>query len=117
MPKECFGTYRFRVPLKSGHVDAGKQFDRDYKYPEAIDANEASGIAASEGWTLWGFVNEKLQNRAKSNSYQNALAAYQPTEMSAEDLRASLIRNFIRAGLSEEVAARQVDSILSANNG
>ena len=111
------GKYKFKVPADSTHVDAGKQFEREYDYTEVSDSAEATAIMEKEGWTLEGFVNEKLQNRAKSNSYQNALAAYRPTEMSAEDLRASLIRNFIRAGLSEDVASKQVDSILSANNG
>lgn len=111
------GKYKFKVPADSSHVDAGKQFERDYDYTATESADEAEKVAEKEGWTLQGFVDTALQNRAKSNSYQNALAAYRPTEMSAEDLRASLIRNFIRAGLSEDVASKQVDSILSANNG
>ena len=111
------GKYKFKVPADSSHVDAGKQFERSYDFPSCDSVDEAIELAEKEGWTLLEFVNDKLQNRAKSNSYQNALAAYRPTEMSAEDLRASLIRNFIRAGLSEDVAAAQVDSILAAKNG
>lgn len=115
--KDNVGKYKFKVPADSTHVDAGKQFEREYDFPSVESESEALAVMEKEGWTVEGFVNEKLQNRAKSNSYQNALAAYRPTEMSAEDLRASLIRNFIRAGLSEDVASKQVDSILSANNG
>jgi hypothetical protein len=115
--KDLTGKYKFKVPADIAHADAGKQFEREYDYEAVESLDEAQTLMATEGWTVEDFVNEKLQNRAKSNSYQNAITAYKPTEMSISDLRASLIRNFIRAGLSEEVASKHVDSILSANNG
>jgi hypothetical protein len=111
------GKYKFKVPADSSHVDAGKQFERTYDYTVCENAEEAIELAEKEGWTLLEFVNDKLQNRAKSNSYQNALASYRPNEMTPDELRATLIRTYIRIGLSEEVATAQADSILAAKNG
>lgn len=111
------GKYKFKVPENSGHQDAGKQFEKEYDYQEAETAEEAQKVADEKGWTLLEFVNDKLMNSARSSSYQNALAVYRPSEVSPDEIKARMVRDFIRLGLSEEVAKTQVESILSANNG
>ncbi len=111
------GKYKFKVPENSGHQDAGKQFEKEYDYQECETADEAAKIAEEKGWTLLEFVNDKLMNSARSSSYQNALAVYRPSEVSPEEIQARMVRDFIRLGLSEEVAKTQVASILAANNG
>lgn len=115
--KDVTGKYKFKVPENSGHQDAGKQFEKEYEYSECETVEEASKVAEDKGWTLLEFVNDKLMNSARSSSYQNALAVYRPSEVSPDEIKARMVRDFIRLGLSEEVAKTQVDAILSANNG
>jgi hypothetical protein len=115
--KDVTGKYKFKVPENSGHQDAGKQFEKEYDYVECENADEATKVAEDKGWTLLEFVNDKLMNSARSSSYQNALAVYRPSEVSPDEIKARMVRDFIRLGLSEEVAKTQVESILSANNG
>lgn len=111
------GSYKFKVPENSGHKDAGQQFTKEFDYQECESAQEAETVAADKGWTLLEFVNDKLMNAARSGSYQNALAVYRPSEVPREEIEARMVRDFIRLGLSEEVAKTQVKAILSANNG
>jgi hypothetical protein len=111
------GKYKFKVPAESNHVDAGKQFEKEYDYTECETAEEAAKVAEEKGWSLLEFVNDKLMNSARSSSYQNSLAVYRPSEVSPEEIQARMVRDFIRLGLPEDVAKAQVQSILAANNG
>jgi hypothetical protein len=115
--KDLTGKYKFKVPENSGHQDAGKQFEKEYEYSECETVAEAETVATEKGWTLLEFVNDKLMNAARSGSYQNALAVYRPSEVSQDEIKARMVRDFIRLGLSETVAKTQVEAILSANNG
>ena len=115
--KDVTGKYKFKVPENSGHQDAGKQFEKEYDYTQAESADEAQIVADEKGWTLLEFVNDKLMQSARSSSYQNALAVYRPSEVSQDEIKARMVRDFIRLGLSEDVAKAQVESVLSANNG
>ncbi len=115
--KDVTGKYKFKVPKDIDNPDAGKQFENEYDYTECESVDEAVKVAESEGWSLLGFVNEALQARARGNSYQNALAKYRPSTVTPEQIKARMVRDFIKLGLSEEVAKTQVDSILAANNG
>ena len=114
---DSVGKYSFKVPATLDHPDAGKKFEKEYDYVQCETVEESEKIATDEGWTLLEFVNEALQNRARGNSYQNALAAYKPSTMSTEQVKARMVRDFIKLGLSEDVAKVQVESMLSANNG
>ena len=111
------GVYKFKVPENSQHQDAGKQFSKEYDFTECSSVSEAEQVAADKGWSLLEFVNDKLMSSARSASYQNALAVYKPSEVSPDEIKARMVRDFIRLGLNEDVAKAQVDSILSANNG
>ena len=111
------GSYKFKVPENSGHKDAGQQFTKEFDYQECESPDEAAKVAEDKGWTLIDFVNDKLMNAARSSSYQNALAVYRPSEVPREEIEARMVRDFIRLGLSEEVAKAQVKAVLGANNG
>lgn len=111
------GSYKFKVPENSGHKDAGQQFTKEFDYQECESPDEAAKIAEEKGWTLLEFVNDKLMNAARSGSYQNALAVYRPSEVPREEIEARMVRDFIRLGLSEDVAKAQVKAVLGANNG
>jgi hypothetical protein len=115
--KDLTGKYKYKVPADSAHKDAGQQFEKSFDYSECETVEEAEKVASEKGWSLLEFVNDKLMNAARSSSYQNALAVYRPSEVPPDEIKARMVRDFIRLGLPEEVAKTQVDAILSANNG
>lgn len=111
------GTLSFKVPEDSTHADAGKKIEKSFEYQECENVDEAQEVAEKKGWTLLSFVNDALKQNARANTYQNALAVYRPSEVSPDEIKARMVRDFIRLGLSEDVAKAQVESILAANNG
>jgi len=115
--KDLTAEYSFKVPEDSTHSDAGKKIVKSFDYQECETLEEAGKIASEKSWTLLDFVNEALKGNARANAYQNALAVYRPSEASPDEIKARMVRDFIRLGLSEDVAKAQVESILSANNG
>ena len=115
--KDLTAKFTFKVPEDSTHADAGKKLDKEFEYQECETVDEAKAVAEKKGWSLLEFVNDALKGNARGSAYQNALAVYKPSEVSPEEIKARMVRDFIRLGLSEEVAKTQVDSILSANNG
>jgi hypothetical protein len=115
--KDLTAKFSFKVPDDSNHADAGKKVEKEFDYTECENDTEAQTVAAEKGWSLLSFVNEALKGNARGSAYQNALAVYKPSTVSPDEIKARMVRDFIRLGLSEEVAKTQVDSILSANNG
>lgn len=115
--KDLTGKLSFKVPEDSNHADAGKKLEKEFEYQECETVEEAEKVSADKGWSLLQFVNDALKQNARANTYQNALAVYRPSEVSPEEIKARMVRDFIRLGLSEDVAKAQVESILAANNG
>lgn len=115
--KDLTGKYTMTVPEDSTHQDAGKKLSKEFDYRECETVDEAEKIASEKGWSLLTFVNDALKQNSKAASYQNALAVYKPSEVSTDEIKARMVRDFIRLGLSEDVAKAQVESILTANNG
>ena len=115
--KDLTGKLSFKVPEDSNHADAGKKIEKEFDYQQCETVEEAEKIASEKSWTLLDFVNDALKQNARANTYQNALAVYRPSEVSPDEIKARMVRDFIRLGLSEDVAKAQVDSILAANNG
>lgn len=115
--KDLSGKFSFKVPDESTHADAGKKIEKTFDYQECETLEEAQKIAEEKEWNLLQFVNDTLKQNARANAYQNALAVYRPSEVSPDEIKARMVRDFIRLGLSEDVAKAQVESILSANNG
>lgn len=108
----------FKVPEDSTHQAAGTKIDKSFDYQFCDTVAEAEAVATKKEWTLLEFVNDALKQNARANCYQNQLALYVPkTEISLDAIKERLVRDFIRSGLSEDVAKTQVDSILAANNG
>lgn len=112
------GKFKFKVPAdaiekSTGelHQDAGKTLENqpfDYEVCETVE--EAEKLAESKGWTLLQFVNDTLKTNARASAYQNKLALYKPSDVSAEDIQARVIRDLIRLGMSEEQARAMVTS-------
>lgn len=115
--KDLTAEYTLKVPEDSNHADAGKKLKKNFDYQECESAEEASQLAEKKGWSLLTFVNDTLKQNARAAAYQNALAVYRPSDVSPDEIKARMVRDFIRLGLSEDVAKAQVESILAANNG
>lgn len=110
-------TFSFTVPEDSTHADAGKELEKEFEYVETLSSDAAQKVVTDKKWNLQEMVNKALKGNARAGSYQNALAVYKPSEVSVDDIKLRMVRDFIRLGLSEEVAKAQVESILAANNG
>ena len=106
------GKFTFAVP--DGHAQAGEKIEKSFDYQQVDNDTEASQVIADKKWSLVGLVNDNLKANARSNSYQAALLPYRPSEVSPDDIRERMIRDFIRLGVSEEIARAQVDALLNA---
>ena len=77
--------------------------------------NEAQNVVTEKKWSLVGMVNDILKANARSNAYQAALLPYRPSEVSPEDIKERMIRDYIRLGIPEDTARKQVEALLAAN--
>lgn len=107
------GKFSFAIP--DGHPEAGKKIEKPFEYQVCENVDEAQKILTDKNLSLVEIVNDKLKANARSNQYQAALLPYRPSEVSPEDIKERMVRDFIRLGISEEVARKQVESLLAAN--
>lgn len=112
---ELTDSFTFTIP--DGHAQAGQEIEKDFTYTEVLTSDAALKLIEDKKWEVQKMVNKELKSNARSNAYQNSTAAYKPTKQTVDDLRATLIRTYIRLGLSEEVATAQADGVINANNG
>lgn len=105
-------TFTFKIP--EGNQNEGVKVTKSFQYTETESDQEAVKVISDKKWSLKDLVDEALKTNARSNAYQNALAPYRPTERTPEQIRADLIRDFIRSGKSEAQATRLVDMALAA---
>ena len=105
------GKFSFAVP--EGHPEQGKKVEKGFEYDLCETDAEATTTIEGRKWTLVNLVNDKLKSSARSNSYQNALMPYRPSEVSQDDIKARMIRDYIRLGIPEDVATAQVNSLLA----
>jgi len=106
------GKFTFKVP--DGHEQQGSTVEKEFPYDEVDNESEATDVLKIRKWNVVSMVNEKLKSSARSNSYQNALMPYRPSEVSQEDIRVRMIRDYIRMGIPEDVAIAQIDGVLKA---
>jgi len=106
------GKFKFTVP-QDAPVDAGKELELPYSFDECETEAEALAAAESRKWSLLTLINDKLRNSAKSNAYQTQVVKYRPSEVSPEDIKERVLRDFIRMGISEDVARKQVEALLA----
>jgi hypothetical protein len=55
-----------------------------------------------------------LKANARSNAYQAALLPYRPSEVTPDEIKERMVRDYIRLGVPEDAARKQVDSLLAA---
>lgn len=107
---------KFTFSIPEGHPQAGEKLEKSFEYQVCDNEPEASEMLASKKWSIVGMVNDTLKANARSNAYQAALLPYKPSEVSAEDIKERMIRDYIRLGIPEDTARKQVESLLAASN-
>ena len=106
------GAFSFKVP--EGHPEQGNKIDKTFDYIECIDDRQAVAMLDERKWKLRELINDKLKASARSNSYQNALMPYRPSEVSQADIRSRLIRDLVRSGVPETIAITTINAALEA---
>lgn len=109
--KTLVGKFTFKVP--EGHPEAGKKIEKSFEYSETETNDEATSVMADKKWSLKEMVDETLKANARSNAYQAALLPYRPSEVSPEDIKERMIRDYIRLGVPEDAARKQVEGLLN----
>jgi len=96
------------------HADAGKKMEKAFEFPECETDEEATKALKDKKISFRDLVNEKLKANARSAAYQAALLPYRPSEVSPEEIQERMVRDYIRLGIPEELARRQVSALLAA---
>lgn len=113
--KSLAGKFSFTVPENSPvEADRGKKVEKAFEYEQTENQDEAIKVLTDKKWDIVSLVNDNLKANARSNAYQAALAPHRPSEVSAEDIKERMIRDYIRLGIPEETARKQVESLLNA---
>ena len=106
------GAFKFAVP--EGHPQAGEKVEKPFEYQVCESEQEAQAVLTDKKWSILEMVNDVLRANARSNAYQAALLPYRPSEVSPEDIKERMIRDYIRLGIPEETARKQVEALLAA---
>lgn len=106
------GKFTFAIP--EGHPQAGEKIEKAFDYSQVTSESEAQAVIAEKKWSIVGMVNDVLKANARSNAYQAALLPYRPSEVSPEDIKERMIRDYIRLGIPEDTARKQVEALLAA---
>ncbi len=105
------GKFTFAIP--EGHPNAGQKIEKAFEHPHCDTPDEAQAVVTEKKWNLMDIVNDILKANARSNAYQAALLPYRPSEVSQEDIKERMVRDYIRLGISEETARKQVEALLA----
>lgn len=111
MAETKVGKFTFSIP--DGHPQAGQKVEKTFEYQQVTTEDEALAVIAEKKWSILTMVNDNLKANARSNAYQAALLPYRPSEVSPEDIKERMVRDYIRLGVSEEIARRQVEALLA----
>ena len=119
--KNLVGKFSFEIPaLTEEQVtaglerpDAGTKVEKPFEYQEAETDEEAQTLAKAKKLSFKSLVNEKIKSNARANAYQAALLPYRPSEVSPEDIKERMVRDYIRLGIPEDVARKQVEGMLA----
>lgn len=110
--KSGLGKFTFAIP--EGHPQAGDKVEKPFEYQICETDAEATAVITEKKWSVVGMVNDVLKANARSNAYQAALLPYRPSEVSPEDIKERMVRDYIRLGVPEAAARAQVDALLGA---
>lgn len=107
-------TAKFTFAIPDGHPQAGEKVEKSFDYKVCDNDTEANAVIAEKKWSIVGMVNDAIKQNARSNAYQAALLPYRPSEVSPEDIKERMIRDYIRLGIPEDTARKQVEALLAA---
>lgn len=109
------GKFTFSVP--EPHPQAGEKIEKTFEYKVCDTETEAlAAIAAKKDWSIVALVNDVLKANARSNAYQSALLPFKPSEVTPEEIQERMVRDYIRLGIPEETARKQVSALLAAQS-
>lgn len=111
--KNLASKFTFAIP--EGHPQQGQKIEKPFEYKACESEAEAQQVLTEKKWNLVDIVNDILKANARSTAYQNALLPYRASEVPAEDIKERMIRDYIRLGIPEDVARKQVDALLATN--
>lgn len=107
---------KFTFSIPEGHPQQGEKVEKAFDYKVCENDAEATQVMTDKKLSLLEMVNDKLKANARSNAYQAALLPYRPSEVSPEDIKERMVRDYIRLGVPEAMARAQVDALLNAQN-
>jgi hypothetical protein len=107
------GKFTFAIP--DGHPQAGEKVEKTFEYKVCNTDAEATEVLSEKKWSLMGLVNDSLKANARSNAYQAALLPYRPSEVTPDEIKERMIRDYIRLGIPEDTARKQVEALLAAS--
>ena len=110
--KTLGGKFTFKVP--EGHPQAGEKIEKAFEYQETESGDEAAKVITDKKWNVKSMVDETLKANARSNAYQAALLPYRPSEVSPDEIKERMVRDYIRLGIPEDVARKQVEGLLAS---
>ena len=110
--KTLAGKFSFAIP--ENHPQAGEKVEKAFEYQQVETVEEANKVLADKNLSLIEIVNDKLKVNARSNAYQAALLPYRPSEVPQEDIKERMIRDYIRLGIAEDIARKQVEALLAS---
>lgn len=111
--KSLAGKFSFAIP--EGHAQAGDKIEKAFEYPQVENDAEANKVLVDKKISLVEIVNDKLKANARSNAYQAALLPYRPSEVTPEEIKERMVRDYIRLGIPEDTARKQVEALLAAS--
>jgi len=107
------GKFSFAIP--EGHAQSGEKIEKTFDYQVCNTLEEATSVITDKKWSVVGMVNDSLKANARSNAYQAALLQYRPSEVTPEEIQERMVRDYIRLGVAEDVARKQVAALLAAS--
>jgi hypothetical protein len=107
------GKFTFAIP--DGHPQAGEKIEKTFDYKVCNTDAEAQEVITEKKWSVMALVNDNLKANARSNAYQAALLPYRPSEVTPDEIKERMIRDYIRLGIPEDTARKQVEALLAAS--
>lgn len=122
--KTLVGKFTFKIPELSEEQiaqgmerpDAGTEVEKAFEYQQPETDEEAQKLATEKKLSFKGLVADKIKSNARSNAYQAALLPYRPSEVSQEDIKERMVRDYIRLGINEASARKMVEQALSSKD-
>lgn len=105
-------TVEFKFKVPQPHPEAGAEKTGSFNHDECENEQEAVSVMEAREWNIVDLVNNLIKANARASAYQAATLPYKESKVQPEQIRERMIRDFIRSGLTEDVARQTVDAAL-----